>query len=74
MAQMLESASSGEIAKTRMMYTAFVPHEQMTELVDLLLSNDLLTFDQQTHLYRITTKGGQFLVSYNNMLGCLFTY
>jgi predicted transcriptional regulator len=57
-----------------MMYTAFVPHEQMTELVDLLLNNDLLTFDQQKHLYHMTTKGGKFLVCYNNMLDCLVTY
>lgn len=71
LAQMLESASDYGIKKTKMMYTAYVPHEQMSELLGLLVENGLLSFNQQTRRYQITSKGTSFLAMYNEMCECI---
>jgi predicted transcriptional regulator len=68
---MIESASKGGVTKTKIMYMAFVPHEQMAEFLALLTENDLITFDRRTHLYSTTPKGMQFLNAYNNLHDCL---
>ena len=70
-AQIVESAAAGGMTKTKLMYMAYVPHEQMPELLSELVRNELISFDQQTHLYRTTSKGKRFLLNYNKLRACL---
>jgi predicted transcriptional regulator len=70
MAQMLESALRVPISKTRMMYTAYVPHEQMSEFLNLLVVNDLIRRDGQSGLYSASPKGTRFVEYYQGLLEC----
>lgn len=71
MTQMLQSASNGQVTKTKIMYMAYVPHEQMSEFLALLVDNGLLTLDNQIRLYQITAKGKMFLEMYGGMNKCV---
>lgn len=70
-AEMLESASGHNITKTKIMYKAYVPHEQVSYYVQLLVENDLLSFDQETRHYQTTAKGQQFLDRYSFLHDCI---
>ena len=70
-ATMLESASNGPISKTRLMYMAYVPHEQMRSFVSMLVENDLLSFNYLTRQLHTTAKGLKFLQIYNRMQQCV---
>ena len=70
-AQMLESAAMDGVTKTKIMYRAYVPHEQISYYIRLLVENDLLTFTQETRHYQTTVKGQRFLESYNYMHDCI---
>jgi predicted transcriptional regulator len=56
-AQMLASATDREVARTRMMSIAYVPHEQATQFLAMLVESGLLMYDQETRLYRTSQKG-----------------
>ena len=64
-AQMLESASGESLTKTQIMYKVYVPHEQITYHLQLLVDNSLLHFERETRHYKTTAKGQQFLDTYN---------
>ena len=70
-ANMLESASDKPLTKTQLMYMAFVPHEQMRNFVAMLIENDLLNFNNQTHQFNTTSKGRKFLELYDEMHQCV---
>jgi len=70
-AEMLESASGHNITKTKIMYKAYVPHEQVSYYVQLIVENDLLSFDQGTRHYQTTAKGQQFLDRYSFLHDCI---
>ena len=71
MAEMLEAATIHGITKTKIMYKAYVPHEQMGYYIQCLVENDLLSFEQETRNYQTTLKGQQFLDAYNFLHGCV---
>ncbi len=64
LAEILESAVTDSVTKTKIMYTAFVPHEQLKDFLGLLTRNDLLVFNPETTLYQTTEKGFRFLHAY----------
>jgi predicted transcriptional regulator len=70
-AEMLASAAVQKVTKTRIRYRAFVPHEQMTEFLDILIGSELLRFNQEEHLYQTTEKGKKFLDMYNGVRKCV---
>ena len=70
-AQMLESASGESLTKTRIMYKAYVPHEQITYYLQLLVDYSLLYFDRETRHYQTTAKGRQFLDKYDYLHDCI---
>jgi predicted transcriptional regulator len=70
-AEMLESACGYSVTKTKIMYKAYVPHEQISYYVQILVENDLLSFDQETRHYQTTTKGQQFLDRYSFLHDCI---
>src|SRR5918911_3617343 len=66
-AKILDSASNEPVSKTRLMYMACIPHEQITSYASMLIERDLLTFDNYTSLFSTTAKGLKFLELYNRM-------
>jgi predicted transcriptional regulator len=69
----LESASIRPISKTRLMYMSYIPYDQMKSLVPVLIKNDLLIFDKQTHRFHTTPKGLRYLKLYDSMKQCTTT-
>ena len=70
-AKILQLASDRPVTKTRLMYMAFLPHEYMKSLIPILVENDLLGFDKQTHQFHTTPKGLRYLELYTGMQQCL---
>ena len=62
----LDSARSGA-TKTKIMYRAYLSYSQVTEYLKHLQQNDLITYEEGTHLYRPTEKGLKFLSLSNDM-------
>lgn len=62
----LDSARSGA-TKTKIMYRAYLSYSQVTEYLKHLQLNDLITYEEGTHLYRPTEKGLKFLSLSNDM-------
>jgi len=56
----LESARAGA-TKTKIMYNAYLSYSQVIEYLKYLQQNDLLAYEEGTHLYRPTEKGLKFL-------------
>jgi predicted transcriptional regulator len=46
---------------TRLMYTSFLSHERTVSHLEVLLKDGLLDYDDSVKLYRITSKGREFL-------------
>ena len=62
---MLDIALGGA-NKTKIMYKAFLSHDQMKQYLELLLSNGLLELDKN-QIYRTTEKGMRFLKIYQEL-------
>ena len=56
----LESAVGG-LAKTKIMYKAFLSYAQLKDYLDLLEKNGLLELNTSEQTYRTTPKGKKFL-------------
>ena len=66
-AKILELASDRPLTKTKLMSMAFLQHEQIEILVPILVENDLLGFNKETHQYRTTPKGLRYVEIYESM-------
>ena len=62
----LDSARSGA-TKTKIMYNAYLSYSQVMEYLEHLQKNDLLAYEEGTHLYRPTEKGLKFLNLSNDL-------
>jgi len=60
-------AANGGVAKTKIMYKAFVSHEQLKEYLMLLIRRGLLHYDADAQIYKTTEKGLAFLQTYNKI-------
>jgi predicted transcriptional regulator len=70
-ARILEVASEGTVLKTKIMYGAFLSHQQLKEYLSLLLDRELIQYSKIGQTYRTTDKGVHFLQIYttlNNMI------
>jgi predicted transcriptional regulator len=65
-AAILEATRDG-VAKTRLMYTAFVSFEQAKEYLKILLGNGLMRYDSSDRKYYITPAGEKVLKIYGEM-------
>jgi predicted transcriptional regulator len=61
------NGGTGGLTKTKIMYQAYLSHDQFKEYLRLLTDNDLLRYDRQTHAFKTTEKGLRFLEIYNKM-------
>lgn len=53
--------------KTKMMYKAYLSYKQINEYLDTLTANNMLHFDKEMETYVITTKGSNFLATYDTL-------
>jgi len=58
-------AANGGVTKTKMMYRAFVSHDQLKDYVYLLVENGLLEYEEGK--FRTTEKGLAFLKAYDQL-------
>src|SRR5688572_18248133 len=66
-ASQILKAAIGGVAKTRIMYRAFLSYAQLKEYLQVLTVNGLLEYVKGEELYRTTAKGQKFLKLYENM-------
>lgn len=66
-ARILQSANGQQITKTRMLYGAFLSHEQLQYYLHILIEKGLIEHQKETGTYRTTEKGIRFLELYEKM-------
>ena len=66
-ATILEVAQAGNSTKTRLMYGSFLSFAQINEYLGFLLSNGLITKNDDTRIYSLTEKGMRFLRVYDEI-------
>jgi predicted transcriptional regulator len=66
--QILEAANDPlGIAKTKLMYKAFLSYEPLEGYLKVVIENDLLRYDSVTRTFKTTEKGLRFLSLYNKI-------
>ena len=65
---MLLEAAKGGIAKTKLMYSAYLSFTQLKEYLAFLNENGLLTHDEVSLTFRTTPKGYEFIDAYNRLI------
>jgi predicted transcriptional regulator len=68
--QILEAANGGA-TKTRMMYKAGLNHNGLKGHLMVIVESDLLRYDRQTHSFKTTEKGLQFLDKYHRIVAMI---
>jgi predicted transcriptional regulator len=65
----LDAANGGTdgLMKTKIMYQAYLSHDQMKEYLSVLIESELLNYDVYTRKFKTTEKGLRFLEIYNKM-------
>ena len=63
----LHAANGGGLTKTKIMYQAYLSHDQMKEYLSVLIENDLLGYDVYTRKFKTTEKSLKFLDAYTQM-------
>jgi len=63
----LNAAAGGGATKTKLMYSAFISFNQLKEYLSLLAENGLIQYEEETHSFRTTEKGIQFLKLQNKI-------
>ncbi|HXP49485.1 MAG TPA: winged helix-turn-helix domain-containing protein [Bacteroidia bacterium] len=64
---LLNAAAGGGATKTKLMYSAFISFNQLKEYLSLLAENGLIQYEEETHSFRTTEKGIQFLKLQNKI-------
>jgi predicted transcriptional regulator len=63
---MLRSIGSGA-TKTHIMYRAYLSFSQLTGYLSLLEERGLIFYQKESHLYRMTEKGLQFMTAFEKI-------
>jgi len=66
-------AANGGATKTKIMYTAFLSYNQLTEYLSLLIENNLLEYRDGSQTFKTTEKGLNLLKMHNEMGELLYT-
>ena len=53
----MNAANGGGATKTKLMYSAFISFNQLTEYLSLLVENGLIQYEEGTYTHRTTEKG-----------------
>jgi predicted transcriptional regulator len=65
--QILETANGGRATKTKILYKAFLSHDQLKDYLTILTDSDLLRYDLDTQTFKTTEKGLRFLEIYKRI-------
>jgi predicted transcriptional regulator len=65
--QVLEIANGGDVTKSKIMYKAFLSHNQLKQYLTVLTGNDLLSYDLVSQTFKTTEKGLRYLDAYNQI-------
>jgi predicted transcriptional regulator len=68
--QILDTAAnggSGGVTKAKIMYKAFLNHDQLKAYLSLLTENQLLHYDKAMNTFKTTKKGLLLLQAYNQI-------
>jgi predicted transcriptional regulator len=57
----------GGLMKTKIMYQAYLSHDQFKDYLTVLTESGLLNYDVYTRKFKTTEKGLRFLDTYNQM-------
>jgi predicted transcriptional regulator len=60
-------AANGTATKMKIMYSAYLNHNQMKEYLVLLTEKDLIRYDKDTGTFKTTEKGLGFLHAYHQI-------
>jgi predicted transcriptional regulator len=63
---MLEAANGGA-TKTKIMYSSFLTYGQLKEYLSVLIENNLIEYHDETHEFKTTEKGLNFLKTHNEI-------
>ena len=66
-AMILDAANKGGETKTKIMYFAFLNHNQVKEYLSLLIENNLIEYLDGTHRFKTTEKGLNLLKMHNKI-------
>jgi predicted transcriptional regulator len=66
-------AANGGATKTKIMYTAFLSYNQLTEYLSVLIENNLLEYRHGPQTFKTTEKGLNLLKMHNEMGELLYT-
>ncbi len=61
------NAANGETSKTKIMYFAFLSHNQLKEYLSVLVENNLIEYLEGANKYKTTEKGLFFLKMHNEL-------
>jgi predicted transcriptional regulator len=64
---MILQASMNGATKTRLMYSAYLSYAQVQEYLRYLTDRRLISFDEETHAYKLTEQGLHFLRVYDEI-------
>jgi predicted transcriptional regulator len=64
---MILQASMNGATKTRLMYSAYLSYAQVQEYLRYLMDRRLISFDEETHAYKLTEQGLHFLRVYDEI-------
>ena len=62
----LRSVGSGA-TRTRIMYKSYLSYTQLNEYLSLLLERDLIRFEPETQIYKVTQNSAKFLDAYEQI-------
>jgi len=65
--EMILQATRGGTTKTKIMYKAYLSYTQVKEYLSFMLENDMIMYEEGSHLYRTTEKGLHFLQVYGEI-------
>jgi len=64
---MILDAANGGATKTKIMYRAFLSYAQLRDYIALLIENNLLEYNEGSHLFKTTEKGMRVLKMHTEM-------
>ena len=60
-------AANGGVSKTKIMYFAFLSHNQLKEYLSVLVENNLIEYLEGANKYKTTEKGLNYLKMHNQI-------
>lgn len=66
-AKIVETIGENGAIQSKIMYNVYLSFLQMKKYLDTLQNKDLITFDANVQIYKLTDKGKHFLVLYRKM-------